>query len=74
MTRRTTLSIICDHCGRIAQHETLIQGFYEQIYCADPYPSDWQAVRRIDSSDLSPVQDYCPECKAKNAAGGRSQP
>lgn len=63
MSRRTSITIVCDHCGRASEHEMTSSGFHEQIYTMEPYPRDWLVKKRIGGSELSPVLDYCPTCK-----------
>ncbi len=65
MSRRMTLTVICDHCGRLSHHEVLSSGFHEQIFTMQPYPEEWHTVKREGGSKLSPVLDYCPACKDK---------
>lgn len=65
MTRRMTITFICDTCGRMSQHEAMHMGFHEQIYTMDPLPADWLTVKRVGGGKISPVLDYCPSCKDK---------
>lgn len=64
MSRRMSITIICDECGRISEHELVYSGFDEQIYTAEPYPKDWVSVPLQGGSDISPQRDYCPPCHA----------
>lgn len=60
-----TVTIICDECGRLSEHELFYSGHHEQIYTDQPYPKDWESVLRIGGGELSPKLDYCPACWAE---------
>lgn len=61
MSRRVTLTVVCDKCGRIASYEVLSVGMHELIATLDPYPDDWSRQPLIGGSQLTGL-DYCPYC------------
>lgn len=60
MSRRVTLTVICDRCGLTATYEMLSAG-YELIATLDPYPEDWQPQPLIGGGKFRGL-DYCPDC------------
>lgn len=57
MSRRITLTLICDQCARIVSFETMSIGMRETIAKLDPYPKDWKP---IESQGVK--LDICPDC------------
>ena len=62
MSRRVTLTVICDRCGLAVAYEMLAVG-YEIIATLEPYPEDWQRQPLIGGGSFRGL-DYCPECQS----------
>lgn len=65
MSRRLTLTIICDNCGLMHEHEVLNATYDLAIYTSKPYDVDWKQEAVIGTNI---PRDYCPQCRPQKPA------